>query len=283
MVKPPQSGAARRLTSFPATLSIALVLALGASVATLTACSSLGSNRSLDAEAIGQQRLSDADNARLKVVITGPNSVTSGGGVWLGNGQVLTAMHLFRGLKVGDSVEVIIHGKKLIATPLFPGDLGDEDLALLQVPIASLPDGLRSLPGPKVCTRNEQPSNRLYVVGYDTSYHTYASPDSQIRYQKQTWSNATTALFSHGVSGSAVYDQDSGCLAGIISRFESVPSVNSGMPGHDPCVQETRELREGPPGVTCDITVRTVFSSADRIASFLTDAQAAFKRSQLSK
>lgn len=273
-----QSHAARRSFFRTAGLRTALTLTLGISWASMTACSSPGPRKPLDTAAIAQQRLLDADHARLKVVITQPGILTTGGGVWLGNGLVLTAMHLFRGLKAGDSVSIIIHGEKLRAAPVYPGDLPYDDLALLRVPLASLPDDLRSLPGPQICTRNEEPGDSLHVVGYDTSYNTYASPEGQVSYRHHTWSNSTTTLFSHGVSGSPVYDQDNGCLAGIVSKFESVPSTNAGEHGYEKCIQAIRLLREGPPDVTCAVTERTVFSPAKRIASFLTQAQAALRK-----
>lgn len=245
----------------------------------LTGCATLAPTNSLPDGRIAQQHLWDADSARVKIVINSPGGITTGGGVWLGNGQVLTAMHLFQTSKDSDTIDVFVRGEKLAAVPALGGDLQDNDLALLIVPPASVPETLRSLPMPQICRRKEQVGEHLYVVAYDRTYSTYASPDGQTTYQGKTWSRATTEIFSHGVSGSAVYDEDRGCLAGIISRSEFEPSLNSGTRMGDACVEATRDLLQGPPDITCAFVERTVFSSSDHIASFLADAQLAFKKS----
>jgi hypothetical protein len=180
---------------------------------------------------------------------------------------VLTALHLFSNYAKDDSVVVAFGNHIFPAKPLFHGHLPDLDLALLEL-AAPIP---MTQHAPTVCGELEPVGAQLYVAAHDRGYQTYASPDGQITYQGKTWANSTTTLFSHGVSGSPLYDQGTGCLAGIISKIDSLQFINH--PETKACLDATRQLKDHQLNVTCGVVDRSVFVTADVIARFLSEAR----------
>lgn len=215
------------------------------------------------------RHLSDADDARLKVVVRGSTFTVSGSGVWLGNGKVLTAAHLFMGRKDGASVDVIIHRHTLTGTLLSHGDFGTFDLALIEVPLEEIPKDVAAIPFPALCNCNEVIGAQLYVVAHDQSHETTASPEHAIQDKGRLWSTATTATLSHGVSGAGVFDARTGCLAGIVSRSVSDWHITFNADENRKCIQAIVENANGPPDITCEFDAPTLFVPATRISEFL--------------
>lgn len=217
-----------------------------------------------------------AADRQIKVQIQSAEVTTSGGGVWLGNGEVLTAFHLFyeppRILKESDKVTVVFRGRSIPARVVFHGDLQDNDLALVKVDRDQVPPGLGALPVPPVCDGVEPVGAPLYITAYDSVYSTSASPDGAVMYKGKTWSNSATAIVSHGVSGSPVFDKHTSCLAGVVSRMEFSPHGNMADSKEVACERATLQMSDPGLGVTCAVTPQTVFSTADAIKVFIKEA-----------
>ncbi|MOA12914.1 hypothetical protein D3C78_1329390 [compost metagenome] len=78
---------------------------------------------------------------------------------------------------------------------------------------------VRSVPVP-VCESQLQPAQEVIVVsGFHNSLsRSYGSPDYVSHYQGAIWTNHLTGYYPEGTSGGALYEVDSGCLAGVVSR-----------------------------------------------------------------
>ncbi|EIM98395.1 putative lipoprotein [Paraburkholderia hospita] len=219
-----------------------------------------------------------ASDRQIKVQVQSGEQTFSGGGVWLGNGEVLTALHLFyeppRVPKESDRINVLFRGRAIPATIVFHGDLPDRDLALLKIDPERISPSLARLAFPSVCSDVEPVGAGLYTTAYDSVYVTTASPDGAVMYKGKTWSQSATAIVSHGVSGSPVFDKRSSCLAGIVSRFQLSPHGNMADPKQVACEKATLQMNDAGQGVTCAITPQTIFTTSDTIAEFLKEARA---------
>ncbi|MFP3645877.1 serine protease [Paraburkholderia sp. SIMBA_054] len=219
-----------------------------------------------------------ASDRQIKVQVQSGETTFSGGGVWLGNGEVLTALHLFyqppRIPKESDRIVVFFDGRAIPAKIVFHGDLPDRDLALLKVDPRRTPSGLARLAIPSVCSDVEPIGAPLYITAYDSVYSTTASPDGAVMYKGKTWSQSATAIVSHGVSGSPVFDKQTSCLAGIVSRLELSPHGNMADPKQVACEKATLQMNDAGQGITCAVTPQTIFTTADTIAEFLKEARA---------
>ncbi len=236
-------------------------------------CASTENN---DMEEAAYLTFQSAAQRQIKVQIHSEESIVSGGGVWLGNGEVLTAFHLFyqppRILKESDKVTVVFRGHSVPARVVFHGDLEDYDLALVKIEREQTPPELAALDVPHVCNDVEQIGAPLYITAFDSVYSTSASPDGMLMHKGKTWSMSTTAIFSHGVSGSPVFDRRTSCLAGIVSRMKFSPHGNGADANQVACERATLQMSDLGSGVTCAITPQTIFSAADAIKEFIKQA-----------
>lgn len=154
----------------------------------------------------------------VTVTVMEPPYKGSGHGVWMGNGFVLTAQHLFRHYKAGDAIYITPpFSKPLLVTLAVKGSLPDTDLALLRISGSTMPPSIRVLHSPPVCQNDEQPADRMKIVAGNVSFPTYASPYGVTHHpdgkESAVW---TTSVFSHSTSGAGIYDVKHGCLAGIV-------------------------------------------------------------------
>lgn len=227
-------------------------------------------------EAAVHQQFLGASKAQIKVQIRSGEHIYSGGGVWLGNGEVLTAFHLFyeppRILRPSDQVSVVFHGVTIPAKVVFHGDLGANDLAMLKLEREQTPAKLATLDAPSVCADVEPVDTPLYITAYDAVYSTTASPVGAITYKGKTWSKAVISIVSHGVSGSPVYDKRTGCLAGVISRIEYTLQGGTADPKQLTCEKATLQMSDTGLGVTCAISPQTIFSTSEAIRKFIEHA-----------
>lgn len=253
------------------------LVTLASSILCITGCTSTVKKAPGNSDWIeAQNRLTSADLHRVKILILSPNGKTAGGGVWLGNAKVLTANHLFLSYKPTDKILVQIGGSVLEASLVSRGDLDYKDLALLTIDNSAISEKIKSLQGPEICDKRESIGASLEVVAFDQSYHTKASPDQAVSYKNETWSRGTTTAFSHGVSGSPVYDEESGCLAGIVSRFDDFINLSGPIDeisDRKKCITATKQLNQGPWGITCGTLMQTLFSTSDDISEFLQQAK----------
>lgn len=227
-------------------------------------------------EAAAYQRFLGASNAQIKVQIRSGERTFSGGGVWLGDGEVLTAFHLFyeppRVLQPSDQVSIVFRGVVIPAKVVFHGDLRDNDLAMLKLEHDQVPSKLATLDTPSVCGDVEPVGAPLYITAYDAVYSTTASPVGTMMHKGKTWARAVTSIVSHGVSGSPVFDKGSGCLAGIISRIEYSPQGNMADPAQVACEKATLQMNDAGLGVTCAVSPQTIFSTSEAIEQFIDQA-----------
>lgn len=205
------------------------------------------------------------------VEIESEGMTSSGGGVWLGNGKVLTAAHIRLGSK-SDQIFVTSNGERVKADIVLSGMPPRNDLLLLKIDQALIPAALAKVPPAQVCGDVEPVGAKLYVTVRDRIYSTYASPAGTVMYKGKMWSNSTTALLSHGVSGSPVYEAKSDCLAGIVSRME-LPAANPVDMKQTACEKATLRGEDAQQGITCAIEPKTFFMAADNIADFLKEAK----------
>ncbi|MDO8729444.1 MAG: hypothetical protein Q7K26_06245 [bacterium] len=240
----------------------------------LTIATALAAMASLVSFAVYGQDLSNALSRSVGVEISYDFKTFSGGGVWLGNGEVLSASHIFMDAKsLTDPIFVVTHGKKYKATPIFHGNPPHNDLILLKIDAALVPDFLTKAPAPQVCDEFEPVGAQLYVTAREVIYNTYASPYGAVTYKGKTWATSTTAMLSHGVSGSPVYDTETSCLAGIVSLGEWRPIGNVADPKRLECEIATLQLRDSGDGITCAAETKSVFMTADVIRVFLKAAK----------
>lgn len=210
----------------------------------------------------------------VSIEVLTEGATTSGGGVWLGNGEVLTATHLFLGMKsASDPITVTWKGQKFKATPFFHGRPPENDLLLLKIDQSLIPATFMKVRPPTVCGDVEPIGALLEVVTPKRTYPTYASPAGQVRYKGKVWSNSTTSLFSHGVSGSPVYDKQLDCLAGIVSRLSFSSEHDPNDPKQGTCERATLQLQDPHDGTLCAIDAKTIFMTSEEIQKFLSEAK----------
>lgn len=228
-------------------------------------------------EAAAYQQYLVASKAQIKVQIRSGERTFSGGGVWLGDGEVLTAFHLLyeppRILQPSDQVSVVFRGVAIPAKVVFHGDLQDNDLAMLKLARDQTPAKLAALDIPLVCGDVEPVGASLYITAYDAVYSTTASPVGTVMYKGKTWSQSVTSIVSHGVSGSPVFDKRTGCLAGVVSRIEYTPQGNVADPEQVACEKATLQMNDAGLGVTCAISPQTIFSTSEAIRPFIKQAR----------
>lgn len=154
-----------------------------------------------------------------------------GNAVYLGNGRILTASHV-AGAIGHPSPVVDIAGVTLPTTRLKQGRLDDVDLSLLQVDVNALPKGFLALPRLSICGDDPDIGTPVLVITPKqiAPSHTVGSsvlPSRIFSPAVITKFNTLIAdVYSTGNSGSAVFDQSTGCVLGIMSRKIELTKVN---------------------------------------------------------
>lgn len=203
---------------------------------------------------------------QVKVSTTHAETSVYGSGVWLGEGWILTANHLFNGYHDGDPIQVSIRGQTLDAKMTARGDLEDSDLALLRV----IGNPQVTWKGPRICSKPTAVSAPLGVVSYDNVIKTFATPERAIYSKGEVWSEATIASMSPGVSGSPVFDESQACMAGIISRVdERFMLFGTNVEQQKECIAAARGQTHKFFPITCGTSAPTVFSSLESLKDFL--------------
>ncbi|MBU9809440.1 serine protease [Rahnella sp. SL6] len=161
---------------------------------------------------------SDLNNAIVRVDIQEGNVTSSGSGTWLNDKYIITAAHLWNGVKPGYKLTVRylshVYPAKIYAIEN-PSNL---DLAVLVVEpnnIIKSPEGWRV----KLCDSMLSPAEPVWVASgmYNSISGSYASPDSIFLYKGRTGSHGLTGYYKEGVSGSSVFMRSENCMAGIVS------------------------------------------------------------------
>jgi len=238
----------------------------------MTGCA--GENRgAVSAWSGGDSSLSKKLPLTLKIVGEMSGARTVGGGVWLGDGYVLTAAHIIDELPKTAKIQVIVDSFSVSVQPVLVGRRNGDDLAVLKIDDAISTERLQKTPSAKICTQLERVGERLLVKAYDADYVTYASPDGQVFYRGESWSTATTTLASPGVSGSPVYNLRNGCLAGIMSGSDISKGGGLGDEDLGRCVSTALRYERHALNGTCSVTAKSIFVDAHRIATIVSSAK----------
>lgn len=169
-------------------------------------------------------------NAIVRVDIQEGNVTSSGSGTWLNDKYIITAAHLWSGVKPGYKLTIRYLSQSYPAKVYAIENPGVLDLAILVVePNKSIapPAGWQV----KLCDSMLSPAEPIWVASgmYNSVSGSYASPDSVFAYKGLTGSNGLTGYYNEGVSGSSVFMRNNNCLAGIVSKrdrsFDEISAV----------------------------------------------------------
>ena len=160
-----------------------------------------------------------------------------GNAVYLGDGRILTASHV-AGTIGHPSPVVDIAGVTLPTTRLKQGRFEDVDLSLLQVDVKALPKALRALPKLSICDDDPDIGTPVLVVTPKQISQSHIVSSSVIPpgifppIVIAKFNTLIADVYSTGNSGSAVFDKNTGCLLGIMSRKMELTKVGiaSGHP-----------------------------------------------------
>jgi hypothetical protein len=138
-----------------------------------------------------------------------------GYGVYLGNGEVLTAAHVVGQWALFSNPRVLIAGQDLAARVIKDGSLKQIDLALLSVDQQRLPMSLRLRRNP-LCEEPLTPGMEVIVVNVQKTIRSRIISPLLIapEYRRRFYS----LINEVEGSGSGVFDARRKCLVGIISR-----------------------------------------------------------------
>jgi hypothetical protein len=165
-----------------------------------------------------------------------PLHIWVGNAVYLGNGRILTASHV-AGTVGHPSPVADIAGVTLPTTRLRQGSLDGVDLSLLKVDVRALPKPFLALPKLSICSDDPDIGTPVLVITPKqiATSHTVGSdvlPPWIFSPAVITKFNTLIAdVYSTGNSGSAVFDQATGCVLGIMSRKIELTKM-SGATGH---------------------------------------------------
>jgi hypothetical protein len=154
-------------------------------------------------------------------VIRVPKENWTGGGVYLGNGLVVTAAHV-AGNRFFHQIRVGIAGQELAATVIKEGHFSQVDptaidLALVSIDEQALPVSLRLRRMP-VCKNQPLPGEHVIVATPEAIARSQViSPALLPHNLLAKFTTAISDVATTGNSGSGVFDQNRQCLLGIIS------------------------------------------------------------------
>ncbi|HIJ61303.1 MAG TPA: trypsin-like peptidase domain-containing protein [Rhodospirillaceae bacterium] len=137
-------------------------------------------------------------------------------GIYLGGTLVLTAAHVAGS---GTMLSVIADGRSIPARMVKAGDLAQTDVSLMALQAEDLPRRLAALPALRLCDEPPQLGEAVTVVDYrQLSFSTILSPETLPPGVSWKFSSLIRDVYTTGNSGSGVFADAGGCLAGILSR-----------------------------------------------------------------
>jgi hypothetical protein len=154
-----------------------------------------------------------------------------GNAVYLGKGRILTAAHV-AGHYGNPPPPVDFAGVTLTTTRIKQGRFEDIDLAELAVDPNALPKPIQALPPLPICGDDPDIGTEVLVITPTqiASSHTVSSavlPDRLFPPDViQEFPTLIADVYSTGNSGSALFDRNTGCLLGIMSRKFEVTKVS---------------------------------------------------------
>lgn len=162
----------------------------------------------------------EAGNRQLAIEVISKGETSSGSAAWIEPGIALTAAHLFLGASKSSTIRVGNGRTWGNAEIIAIDDPAYRDLAILKVD----QDILASLAPPtkpvKLCETSIRPGQEVLVASglTRTVSSSYASPEMTSHSNGDSWAEHLTGYYASGTSGAAVYDAESGCLGGVISK-----------------------------------------------------------------
>jgi hypothetical protein len=149
----------------------------------------------------------------------------AGGGIYLGDGLVLTAAHV-----VGQSwltrPRIMVGTAAYAARAVKEGRFEDIDLTLLAMEGDPLPLRLR-LRHLALCTADPRPGEEVVSVTPETTVHTRILAPERLPPDVRRFNTVFAEVAHTGNSGSGVFDARRRCLLGIVSRKISLPGARS--------------------------------------------------------
>jgi len=154
---------------------------------------------------------------------------SQGSGTYLGNGLVLTAAHVVTVNPASTAVTILLDGQRRDGVVIRDGRDDGLDLALIRLPVDSLPPLRRTQPQVRVCDGNPTPRQPVQVaaLGTVTPAATIASPITSDG-QTGTWTDILAHGFHAGASGGGVFDPAHACLWGVLIQELSGRAKSSG-------------------------------------------------------
>jgi Trypsin-like peptidase domain len=163
-------------------------------------------------------------------IIQDPAQSWTGYGIYLGHGLVITAAHVV-GSAARTKPSVRIAGLVLPATALKEGAYERVDLTLLSVDEQKLPVSLRMRRMP-MCQKSPWAGEPVIVAVPEGTARSHIMSPQLLPFAYRTrFSTVISDVASTGNSGSGVFDAESKCLLGIMSRkIQVLPSDPGGEP-----------------------------------------------------
>lgn len=155
-----------------------------------------------------------ASGAKIEIFNDDLNEAIIGNGIYIGNGNFVTAAHVVNDLNEKSKVRILTNGD--IAQASFTHvskkyGIGYNDIAILQFPyqITALPNEEKPMP---LCTGYFSNIDDYQIVGY---HSLYPIPKNYIHFG--TTSAYIDGSYEPGLSGSGIVDASRHCLVGIVS------------------------------------------------------------------
>jgi S1-C subfamily serine protease len=149
--------------------------------------------------------------------VQNPRGATSGYGVYLGQGLILTAAHVV-GSPERTPPTVRVSNLELPAKTVRVGSFEQVDLALLAVDQTKLPVSLQLRRMPLCRTPPREDEDVIVAIPTGIAHSTIMSPRLLPANLRAKFSTVIKDVATTGNSGSGVFDAYRGCLLGIMSR-----------------------------------------------------------------
>lgn len=148
----------------------------------------------------------------------GPIGKTGNAGVFLGRSWVLTAAHVAQLHEPGEKLYIQAAGQLIPARLVKAGNFDKTDVTLLEVSPGDVPRQMRGLPLLAPCAHPSLPGTHMLVVEPgNIAYSVVVSADVLPPDVPGRFDSLIRDVDMTGNSGAALFDQDRGCLAGIMS------------------------------------------------------------------
>jgi hypothetical protein len=179
-----------------------------------------------------------------------PEQSWNGYGIYLGKGLFITAAHVV-GRAWLTRPKIVVAGQEYPTQIVKEGSFEGTDLTLLSVEESLLPLRLRLRRNASICKDPPTPGKQVVSVVPEGTVRSYIIAPARIPANARKFSTAIADVAKTGNSGSGVFDAQSRCLLGIMSR-----KISQSQTRADTGKTETRDIAK-------------YFVPASEIAAFL--------------